>query len=87
MSPRLKRERPRFARVLATAVRARRKALRLTQIELGKFAGCGVDFIYDLEYGKPTVRLDKLMAVLLVLGLQLKLESGKQGLSVDEKLR
>lgn len=79
-------EKPDFSRDLAAALRRQRKALRLTQIELGHYAGCGPDFIYDLEQGKPTVRLDKLMAVLGVLGLQLTLETGKRGLAISGKL-
>ena len=82
-----KKEKLRFAVVLATAIRDQRKALKLTQIELGRFAGCGVDFIYDLENGKSTIRLDKLMDVLLVLGLQLTLETGKQGLKASPSER
>lgn len=77
---------PPFACNLATAIRKQRKALRLTQWELAKFAGCGVDFIYDLENAKPTIRLDKLMDVLVILGLQLTLEIGKQGLQVTKRL-
>lgn len=47
--------------------------LRLTQKELAELAQCGPDFLYDLENGKPSVRLDKLMPVLEVLGLTFKL--------------
>ena len=78
---------PSFALDLAAAVRKQRKVLKLTQIALGKFAGCGADFIYDLENGKPTVRLDKLIDVLTILGLQLTLEPGKQVLKISERLR
>ncbi len=59
---------------LATEVRRKRKVLRLTQKELAELSGCGPDFLYDLERGKPTVRLDKLLPVLEVLGLRLSLE-------------
>lgn len=59
--------------VIAGQIRARRKALRLTQVELGLLAGCGKRFVVDLEAGKPTVRLDKLAAVAAVLGLELTL--------------
>ncbi len=70
----------------ARAIRARRKALRLTQIELSRLAGCGPDFVYDLEVGKPSLRLDKLIDVLVVLGLELVLHPGKNGLRVSEEL-
>lgn len=70
---------PPWAETLAAEVRRRRKALKLTQKELADLAGCGPDFLYDLERGKPTVRLDKLVPVLDVLGLQLKLEPRPAG--------
>jgi y4mF family transcriptional regulator len=74
-------------KALSDAIRKRRKSLKLSQIELGRFAGCGPDFIYDLEQGKPTLRLDKVLAVLSILGLQLTLGPGKSGIEIDEKLR
>src|SRR5688500_11795231 len=71
----------------AAALRARRRALGLTQVELGRYAGCGPDFVYDLEAGKPTIRLDKLLDVLAVLGLSLRVVDGRVPLTVDEALR
>ena len=68
---------------LAGAARARRKALRLTQVDLSRLAGCGPDFVYDLEAGKTTLRLDKLLDVLAVLGLELVLAQGKEVLRID----
>ncbi len=70
---------------LGLALRRRRKALGLTQEELGRLAGCGLAFLYELESGKPTVRLDKLLAVLGVLGFELSLVEGKRRLGVDER--
>lgn len=72
---------------LAAAVRRRRRALGLTQVEIARLAGCGPDFVYDLETGKPTVRMDKLLGVLAVLGLELRLAEGKGSLTVDASLR
>ncbi|NVJ27410.1 MULTISPECIES: helix-turn-helix domain-containing protein [Myxococcus] len=73
---------------LAHSVRAQRKRLGLTQIELSDLAGCGPVFIYDVESGrKSTLRLDKLVDVLNVLGLQLALERGNQRLHVSKQLR
>lgn len=66
---------PTWAQELGAEVRRRRKALRLTQRELADLSSCGSDFLYDLERGKPTVRLDKLLSVLEILGLKLKLEA------------
>ncbi len=72
---------------LAAAVRQRRRALSLTQAELARLSGCGTAFLYALENGKRSLRLDKLVDVLVVLGLQLKVEAGKQGLAIEEQLR
>jgi y4mF family transcriptional regulator len=68
---------------LGTALRNRRKSLGLTQQELARLAGCGLAFLYELESGKATVRLDKLLGVLGVLGLELSLVEGKDALGVD----
>jgi len=71
---------------LGTAIRKRRKSLRLTQQQLADFAGCGVAYIYMLEMGKPTVRIDKLLDVLSILGLGLRVEESKERLKIDERL-
>jgi HTH-type transcriptional regulator / antitoxin HipB len=68
---------------LGLALRNRRKSLGLTQGELSRLAGCGLAFLYELEIGKPTVRLDKVLAVVGVLGLELSLVEGKDALRVD----
>jgi HTH-type transcriptional regulator/antitoxin HipB len=52
-------------------VRARRASLALGQEELAELSGTSVRFIRSLEQGKATVRLDKVQAVLDVLGLEL----------------
>ena len=70
---------------LAGAAKGRRQQLGLNQGELAELAQCSTRFVHTLEAGKPTLRLDKLMAVLRVLGLRLRLELG-QGLVVDEAL-
>lgn len=56
---------------LATQVLERRRKLRLTQEQVADLAGCSVRFVGALEAAKPTVRLDKLVGVLDVLGLEL----------------
>lgn len=71
---------------LAQAIRRRRKELRLTQLALSELSGAGLAFLYDLERGKPTVRLDKLLDVLSVLGLELVLTTGKSALRVEPSL-
>lgn len=62
--------------LLAALVSARRDELSLRQVELAELAGVGARFVNDLEAGKATVRLDKVLAVLGVLGLHLEVEYG-----------
>lgn len=62
---------------LAEAVRLRRKELGLRQSELAELAGCSQRFVHTVEQGKLTVRLDKLLDVLEVLGLGLAVVPGR----------
>jgi len=57
-------------------VRRRRLELGLHQDELAALAGVSTRFVHTLERSKPTVRLDKVLAVLAQLGLDLVLEPG-----------
>ncbi len=50
------------------AVRLARKQLALTQPQLALVAGVGVRFIVDLEAGKPTIQLERMLRVLHALG-------------------
>ena len=59
---------------LAVVVQARRRALGLTQVEVAELADVSARFVMELEQGKPTVRLDKLTAVLDAMGLTLRAE-------------
>lgn len=56
---------------LGSAVKRRRKLLGLTQEALARAAGCGLVFVYNLERGKPSLRLDKLLDILQVLGMDI----------------
>jgi HTH-type transcriptional regulator/antitoxin HipB len=68
-----------FSQALSGAVTSRRKQLNLTQEQLAELAGCGPVFVIDLEHAKPTLRLDKILAVLNVLGLELTVATRTQG--------
>ena len=56
---------------LADAVRAARGAAGMTQAALAARARVGLKFLYELESGKDTLRTDKVLDVLKVLGLHL----------------
>lgn len=62
--------------VLARAVRDRRSELGLTQTELADLAGASRRFVHALEAGKPTLRLDKVLDVFRVVGLDLVVAPG-----------
>lgn len=56
---------------IGTIVRQTRMAQGLRQDQLAAAAGVGLRFLVELERGKPTVRLDKVLAVLRALGCRL----------------
>lgn len=53
---------------IASFLRAKRKKLNLTQIELAEKAGVGIRFIRELEQGKETLQLNKVNQVLQLFG-------------------
>lgn len=55
-------------------VRDARKSMGLRQEALAAAAGVGLRFLVELERGKPSVRLDKMLAVLDALGLELEVK-------------
>lgn len=57
---------------LASQMVSRRRSLGLTQAEAAELAGVSTRFVHMAENGKGSVRLDKLVALLDVLGLELK---------------
>jgi HTH-type transcriptional regulator / antitoxin HipB len=63
-----------FLANLSRELRERRLALGLNQVDLAELAGCSTRFVHTIEAGKPTVRIDKLLDLLAVLGLRLRLE-------------
>lgn len=50
----------------------------LNQIEFAKRAGVGLRFLRELERGKISVRMDKLLQVLNFLGCELELRSNNE---------
>lgn len=56
-------------------VRATRRAQGLRQDQLAGAANVGVRFVSELEAGKKTARVGKVLAVLSVLGCELSIRS------------
>lgn len=57
---------------IGDVVRQARLAQGLRQDQLAAAAGVGIRFLVELERGKPTVRLAKVLAVLDALGCRLE---------------
>jgi y4mF family transcriptional regulator len=53
-------------------VRNTRKIMGVTQKELAMTSGTGLRFIIELERGKPTCQLGKVLTVLHTLGLKIE---------------
>ncbi len=60
---------------LSKIIRFHRKKAGLTQKELADLAGIGKTAVFDLEKGKPTVKLQTLLQVLSVLNIRLEAHS------------
>ncbi len=58
---------------IGTTIRKTRKALRITQKDLALASGTGLRFIIDLEKGKRTCQLGKVLTVLQTLGIKVQL--------------
>jgi y4mF family transcriptional regulator len=69
---------------IGVIVREARVAQGLRQDQLAAAAGVGVRFIVELERGKPTVRLAKVLAVLDALGCRLQVISPTSSPGNDE---
>lgn len=61
----------RNARDIGSLVSAERKRQGLTQADLAGLSGVGVTFLSQLENGKGTAEVDKVLAVVETLGIDL----------------
>lgn len=59
---------------LGAIIREERRAQGLTQTELAGFSGVGLTFISNLENGKQTAEVGKVLQVVETLGLDLYVE-------------
>ena len=58
---------------LGYLVRVKRKELGVTQVQAAGLAGVGVRFLSELERGKDTLEVGKVLQVLNAVGLDLQL--------------
>lgn len=61
---------------LGNKIKEHRKKLKITQKDLALTANTGVRFVIELEQGKSTCQIGKVMAVLNTLGLKWDLTHG-----------
>ena len=54
-------------------VRGKRRQLGMTQVEAASLAGVGTRFLSELERGKPTCELGRVLQVLTRMGIQVAL--------------
>ncbi len=52
-------------------IKAKRKELNITQVELAQKAGVGLRFIRECEQGKKSLRMDKVNQILILFGKRL----------------
>lgn len=57
---------------LGGLIRARRKQLGMTQLELAMLTGFSLAFVNHVENGKPTAQLGKTLALMQQLGIRLQ---------------
>lgn len=72
---------------LGLAIRATRKVQKLRLDDTAAFAGVGPVFAMDVEHGKPTVQLGRVLRLLEQLGLQLKVDMPDVAVAMFETLR
>jgi ribosome-binding protein aMBF1 (putative translation factor) len=59
---------------LAKAIEVKRRAQKLSQVDLAGLASTGNRFIVDLESAKPSCQIQKVLDVLKTLGIKLYIE-------------
>ena len=64
---------------LGNVIRARRKALGITQAELADLSGISVRTIVEIENGGNSISLKRLLPVLATLGLRLSIAVARNG--------
>lgn len=66
-------------RQIGQVIQAERKRHRLTQGELAKIAGLGINFVSQAESGKVSIHAGKWLLLLGALGLSLVIDEERKG--------
>lgn len=62
------------AKTIGQLIQTTRKNAGITQQQLAMVSGTGLRFIIEIEKGKPTCQLEKVLSVIRALGIKIKLE-------------
>lgn len=60
---------------IGNLVKTTRKKLKLTQVQLAQLSNVGTRFLSDLENGKSTCEIEKVLKIMLNLGLKLEVNN------------
>jgi HTH-type transcriptional regulator/antitoxin HipB len=63
--------------ILGEAIESERKRRKLTQGQLASLSGASINFISQIERGKKTAQIGKVIDVLQILGMQLVIKRGQ----------
>lgn len=64
---------------LGLTIEAERKKRRMTQTQLAELSNTSINFVSQIERGKKTAQIGKVIDVLQILGLQIVIKRGAAG--------
>jgi HTH-type transcriptional regulator/antitoxin HipB len=68
-----------YVMVLGHAIKAERRKRKLTQTQLALLSNCNINFVSQVESGKISAQIGKVLNLLSVLGLELHVTKGSRG--------
>ncbi len=68
------------ALLLGSTIRLQRKKLGLSQEEVADLSGVSINLLRQIEAGKPTAQLAKVLDLLTAVGLQFVITAGNKGI-------
>lgn len=57
--------------IIGQTIEAERKKRKMTQTQLGELSNTSINFVSQIERGKPTAQIGKVIDIFQILGLQL----------------
>ncbi|MBF0548032.1 MAG: helix-turn-helix transcriptional regulator [Candidatus Riflebacteria bacterium] len=70
---------------LGKAIKAQRKLIKFSQTELANLAGVSLNLVSQVEAGKTTSQIGKVLDILDALGMRLNLEIGKGRITIQAR--